>query len=182
MMKKMLSLILCALLTLSCCISLSEGVQEIGSVNVNGSYILTAKLPDGYTLKMNAEKEGYLQGELTTEDVLKPQMRFSIAADETYADLERMNDMSEEDLAVLESSFEAGSEISYGETSEGTKLMIVRSTIDSREYMAIVTYYRGFMIEFDLFAGPDGKLTDEQEKTAIDFLSDMQFVPVEAKQ
>ncbi len=181
-MKKILSLILCALLAFSCCASLAEGAMEIGSVNVNGNYILTAKLPDGYKLTMKVEQDGYLQGELTTEDVLKPRMVFSIAADETYAEAERMNDLTEADLAVLESSFEAGSKISYGETSEGTKLMIVRSTLESHEYIAILTYYKGYMIEFDLFAGPDGKLSEDQEKVAIAFLSDMQFMPVEAKQ
>ncbi len=176
-MKKSLALILCALLALACCASLAEGAQEIGSINVNGAYKLTAKMPEGYTLKVEENQESFLRGTLSSEDPLKPEMTFSIVYDETYSEVERMNNLTEADLAFLESTFPEGSEISYGETSEGTKLMIVKANAET-EYMTILTVYKGYMIEFDLFAGPDGKLTEEQQKQAVTFLSDLQFVPV----
>ncbi len=181
-MKKLLALVICALLALGGCAALSEDAQEIGSINVNGAYKLTAKLPEGYQLEMTQDTEGYLRGTLSSSDPLKPAMIFSIAFDETYSDVERLNDLSDEDLAFLESTFGPGSEISYGETSEGTRLMFVRTADAQNEFLAVFTIYKGYMIEFDLFAGPGGKLSAEQESTAITFLSDMQFVPIEIPQ
>ena len=39
---------------------------------------------------------------VTSDDITKPQMYLSIAYDELYGDVERMNDLSDDDLAVLE--------------------------------------------------------------------------------
>ena len=37
--------------------------------------------------------------------MIRPQMYLSVAYDETYGDVARMNDLSVEDLAVLEETF-----------------------------------------------------------------------------
>ncbi len=182
MIKKSLSLLLCALLALLCAAAAAEDVQDIGTINVNGAYKLTARLPEGYRLEFLDEGEGYLRGSLTSEDPAKPFMYFSIAWDETYSEVERMNDMPEADLANLAATFPEGSEISYGETTEGTKLMIVHAAESGTEYMTVLTVYKGYMVEFDLFAGPDGHLSEEQKNLAVAFLSDMQFLPVELSQ
>ena len=55
--------------------------------------------------------------------------------------------------------------------------MCVSTQVEGWDYLSILTVYKGYMIELNMFAGTgsDGKLTEEQKKIAVDFLSNMNF-------
>ena len=161
----------------------TDGTEKLGRLSVNGEFDLTCKLPEGYTLQVINVHGDKVIASLQPEDLTRPQMFMSIAAVEAYADVERMNDMSEDDLATLEESFHEMNEveITYGETSLGTKLLIARETGADTDFVDILSVYKGYLVEFNMTPGPQAAsqtLTDEQIQTCIDFLTGVDFVPV----
>jgi len=182
-MKKLIALTLSLMMLFCLTVSMAEqeqeqGLQDFGSLDANGMYALTGQVPEGYELTIDTAESGHLMGTLLNSDNEKPALVFNIIYDETYSDVERMNDLSQEDLDFLASTYtDPDTEISYAETAYGTKLMCVSSEVDSWDFLAILTIYKGYMIELDMFAGTgtDGTLTEEQKQMAIDFLSNMNF-------
>ena len=117
------------------------------------------------------------------KDMIRPQMYLTIAYDESYGDVKRMNDMTEEELRILEETFREMNrvEISYRETGHGTKLLIAKEIGDDTDFVDILAIYQGYFIEFTM--SPNEKnanktLTDEQINTCIDFLTNLNFNPV----
>ena len=92
---------------------------------------------------------------------------------------------TEEELKAIEATFTADytGEITYMETSYGTKLMVFRETGDDYDFIDFLAYYNGYSIEFIVTphyveGEMEGKaLTDEDVNRAIQFLSDLDFVP-----
>ena len=163
----------------------NDGSQNLGTLNVNGEFNLTCKLPEGYKLQVVDDRGDRIQATLNPDDKARPQMQLSIAYDETYGEVSRMNDMSDEDLKILEDSFREIDqvEISYRETGYGTKILVAREVSDESDFIDILAIYKGYFVEFKLepgdVAGPK-RLTDEQVQMCIDFLTDVDFNPVQA--
>ncbi len=186
-MKKLFALLLSLALLLGCCTALAENAAktEIGSINMNGAFKLQCSLPENYTIKIASKDNEGMIAVVSTEDDTKPMMFLTIEFDEIYYDVKRMNDMSEDQLQEIIDTFTSeGDEVnvSYRETSHGTKLMIVQEAVDSVDYVSIISVYEGYMIEFDMLAGAaaeDG-LNETQIQMCIDFLSDLDFIPEEA--
>ena len=68
------------------------------------------------------------------------------------------------------------------ETALGTKLMVVKEIVDGVDYVDFYTIYKGYEIEFVLTqpqATAGQPITDEQIQTAVKFLSDLDFIPVQ---
>ena len=156
--------------------------ESLGSLNVNGEFDLTCKVPAGYHLQVVNRKGSSIVASVLPEDMTKPQLYLSIAYDETYADIEKMNDMSEEDLAMLEASYRDMNnvEISYRQTGYGTKLLVARETGSDTDFVDILAIYKGYFVEFNMT--PNAKaaeqtLTDEQIRMCIDFLTNVEFIP-----
>ena len=158
------------------------GVQQLGTLNVNGDFDLTCRLPDGYHLQVLKARGDRIVAAVLPQDMTKPQLYLSVAYDETYADVERMNDMSDEDLKTLEESFRDMNdvEISYENTGYGTKLLIARETGSDTDFVDILAVYKGYFVEFNMTPNPKAAsqvLTDEQVRMCIDFLTDVDFNP-----
>ena len=116
----------------------------------------------------------------------RPQMYLTIAYDETYANVRRMNDLSEEDLALLENSFREMNDVTieYKETGFGTKLLVARETGADADFVDILTIYNGYFAEFNMSPNPkaaDQTLSDEQVRMCIDFLTNVEFRPANAE-
>ena len=117
-----------------------------------------------------------------SQDMTKPQLYLSIAYDETYADVERMNDMNDDDLLILEDSFKDMNdvEISYEQTGYGTKLLVAKETGTDTDFVDILAVYMGYFVEFNMTPNPkaaDQTLSDAQIRMCIDFLTDVDFNP-----
>ena len=186
-MKRILSIMLALALLLCGTVALAESESEvpkttIGTISINGAFSLQGLLPEGYTLTPYSVTRDQVIAIISSEDPEKPIMTLSVAFDETYADVERMNDLTDEDFAYLESTFyemDPTVEISYDETGLGTRLLIARQTEELQDYFDILSIYKGYFVEFVMTPNPKGEtrdLTDEQLQMCIDFLTELDFV------
>ena len=157
--------------------------EQMGKLNVNGEFTLQCQLPEGYSMQLINTLGTKIIAFITSEDAEKPILQLSIAFDELYADVDRMNDLSDEALKGLEESFAEMNdvEISYRETAYGTKLLIAREVGDDTDFVDILSVYKGYSVEFVMTPNPDAQsqaLTDAQIQMCIDFLSEVDFVEV----
>ena len=179
-MKKVLSILLCLALLLSCAAAIGEAAEKtnLGSVNVNGDFTLQCAMPEGYSLKVTSSDNMGVSADLTSEDETKPILRLVLGFSDIWSDYERLNDVPEDELKEIEDSFyeEGGpdTKISYTETEHGTKLLIARMPDDS--VGAIYSMYKGYEVEFTLVPAEGQTLTDEQFDLCVKFLSDLDFV------
>ena len=163
-----------------------SGTEKLGKLSVNGEFEITCKLPQDYKLQVVDVRGENIIASVTSEDITKPQMYLSIAYDELYGDVDRMNDLSNEELAILEDSFKEMDqvEIEYRQTGLGTKLMVVREVGNGQKFIDILSVYKGYFVEFNMTPNPNAAvqdLTEEQIQTAIQFLTDVMFEPVKNK-
>lgn len=161
----------------------TEDTQRLGRLNVHGEFDLTCKMPEGYELQVENVRADRILASILPEDMTKPELYLTIAYDEAYGDVERMNEMSDEELAILEDTFRETNqvEISYRETGYGTKLLIAKETGVDTDFVDILAIYKGYFVEFNMVPNPaaaDQNLTDEQIQMCIDFLTDVDFNPV----
>ena len=124
--------------------------ETLGTLNVNGEFALQCRLPDGYTMQVINMKGSKLIASINPEDIDKPVLFLSIAYNDLYANVERMNDMSAEDLAILEQSFTADNsvDIDYRTTAYGSKLLVAREVGSDTDFLDILSVYKGYFIEF----------------------------------
>ncbi len=158
--------------------------EQMGKLNVNGEFALQCQLPEGYTMQLINAMGTKITAFITSEDKEKPVMQLSVAFDDLYANVKRMNDLSDADLKVLEESFTDMNEvqISYTETSHGTKLLVARETGADKDFVDILSVYEGYFIEFVMSPNPEAQdqtLTDTQIQMCVDFLSELDFVAAE---
>ena len=163
----------------------ADGTLELGKLDINGEFNLTCKLPEGYKLQTISSRGEKILASIMPETMTKPQMFMSIAYDETYGEVERMNDMTDEELAVLEDSFKEMNEVEifYRETGYGTKVLVARETGNDTDFIDILAIYKGYFIEFAMMpnvGAADQQLTEEDLQTCIDFLTDVDFNPVDS--
>lgn len=162
-----------------------DGTEKLGTLSVNGEFDLTCRLPEDYKLQVVNTRGEKIIASVLSDDMTKPEMYLTIAYDETYSDVERMNDLSEEDLKILEESFSDMNDvnITYRETGHGTKLLIAREVGSDTDFVDILAIYKGYFIEFNMTPNPKAAnqaLTDEQIQMCIDFLTDVDFnIPAE---
>ncbi len=161
----------------------AAGTEKLGKLSVNGEFEITCKLPQDYKLQVVDVRGENIIASVTSEDITKPQMYLSIAYDELYGEVERMNDLSDEELAVLEDSFKEMDqvEIEYRQTGLGTKLMVVREVGNGQKFIDILSVYKGYFVEFNMTPNPNAAvqdLTEEQIQMAIQFLTNVMFEPV----
>lgn len=157
--------------------------EQLGVLNVNGKFALQCKLPEGYTTQVVNMMGTKVIASINPATAAQPVLYLSITFDEAYSDVARLNDLPEEQLAILEQSFHDMNEvaISYRETSHGTKLLVAREVGSDTDFVDILSIYQGYSIEFVMTPNPalgTQTLTEAQVQMCIDFLSDLDFVPV----
>ena len=179
-MKKMLAILLCMAMLL-CCASVAETAEKtyLATVDMNGAFQLRCALPEGYEInEIESTEATYIAQFIADGD--RPLLALSIAYNELYSDVPRMNDLDEEALTMIEDSFreEDNVDISYTETAYGTKLMVIREADGSVDYVDFYSVYLGYEIEFVVASRNEAGLSDEQIQMCIDFLSEVDFVEV----
>ena len=164
-------------------VATGNSAESLGRLTVNGEFDLTCKLPATYSLQVVNKRGSSIVASILSTNITKPQMYLSIAFDETYSGIDRMNDLSAEELAVLENSFTEMNEveISYRETGYGTKLLVTREVGGDTDFVDILSIYKGYFIEFNMTPSPKAAnqtLTEKQIQMCIDFLTNLDFTPV----
>lgn len=157
--------------------------ENMGTLNVNGEFALQCKLPEGYQMQVINQMGEKMIAFISSGDNEKPILQLSIAYNELYSDVERMNDLNDDQIKALEASFTDMNEvsISYGQTAYGTKLLIARETGSDTDFADILTVYKGYSIEFVMTPNPKAanqELNDQQIQMCVDFLSELDFVEV----
>lgn len=192
-MKKMIAILLCLMMLLSCA-AMAESIpaekQSMGIVGINGAFELKCAIPEGYKLEVLANENNSLLAQVTSGEAGKPSIVLSIAYNDMYSDVERLNDVDEETLAAIAGTFseEDSVEISNMTTAYGTKLFVVKEISDQVDYVDFYTIYKGYEVELFLshamFTADSGAeeagilpVTEEEIQLAIQFLSDLDFVP-----
>ena len=183
-MKKIISVLLSLALLLGCAAAFAETAEkaELGTLTVNGEFTIQAPIPEGYKMTITRQDAVRIIAEFTSEDASKPVMELSIGLEDVWEPGIRLNDISDEDLAAVESSFyweDPDFQISYSETEHGTKLLIAQ--LPEKSTVVIYSLYEGYDIEFTLKDLNDNELTQEQIDTCIKLLSDTDFVAPEKK-
>ena len=184
MMKKIIAIILSLAMLLCAAASVAEEKTTLGILTVNGAFRLQCGLPEGYkTVPLTVTPE-QIVSMIQSEDPNAPVMMVSIAYDEKYFDVERLNDLDQEALEQLEQTYIEDFpevEISYSETGYGTRLLIARHDTEERDYISFFSIFRGYCVEFVLMSSDaceDKNLTDDQLNNCIRFLTDLDFIPV----
>ena len=162
--------------------TVSDGTEQLGTLNVNGKFNLTCKLPESYKLQVINMRGNTIMAAILSDDMTKPDLSLTVAYDETYGEIQRMNDMTEEDLKLLEETFTVQDQvdISYAETGHGSKLLIAKENDGDgdTEFVRILSVYKGYFIEFNMEPNEDAAektLTDDQIQMWIDFLTNLDF-------
>ena len=159
-----------------------DSETRLGTLNVNGQFLIQGKIPDGYTLQLISSQSSRIIASLTSDDTQRPQMMLTIAFDEMYAGVERLNDLGDVETASLKQSYMDMNAVAFSDmfTAAGTRLLIARETGSDEDFISIFSLYKGYAIEFLLSPNPGAasqSLTDAQLQTAVDFLSGLEFIP-----
>ncbi len=186
-MKKIIALLLGLILLLGCTAGGAEEAEKAekkiyGSLRVNGDFTLKGIVPEGYEIiPFELSDDAYIS-RFINDDPARPQMILSVAFDETYGDVEKLNDLDDDALAILEKTFtetDPYADITYDETAFGTRLMVCRTTGEGYDRLDIFTIYRGYFVDFVMMPGaeaPEKKLTEEETALCNLILSELDFV------
>ena len=186
-MKKIIALVLCLMMVLTCAAAMAEAEAEkesLGVLKVIGAFdIKYSPLPNDYKVNVYMQNDMTLIANITTSKAELPQMGLIIAFNDEWADTERLNDVSEEDMeAIKDSFFEEYDEVEFDikETKSGTKLLIAKIPGGREAY--VYTIYKGHELEMEIVPGAEEEaLTDADIERVVAFLSDTDFVPVETQ-
>lgn len=182
-MKKIIAMAICLVMLLACTAAMAEAdTKSMGVLKVNKAFDITYNpLPNDYELHIIVQNDMTIQADIISKQAALPRMRLSIAFNDEWADVERLNDITEEDLQLIKDDFSAeytGLAFDTRETAYGTRLLIVKAPSGLDAY--VYTIYKGHEIEVQLYPGAEQDvLTDADIERVVAFLSDMQFVPVE---
>ena len=182
-MKKVISILLALALLLFCAAASAETAEATAEkseiVTLRDAFTLKCNLPEGYALEVKTRTEDSVYATLTSEDAAKPVILISIAYNDLYADIERLNDVSDEDMKVLEQLFSVMDDVKfeYKETGQGTKIMVVYETFEDVNFIDFYTIYKGYETEFVMTPGT-AEISDADIQMMMDFITDLDFVPV----
>ena len=135
-MKKLISLILCVILAVSCAAALAESTPEEDNtvtINMHGAFIIKGSLFEGYKWQLSTEStSSQLVGVFVSDDMTAPVMQLSIALDDSYGEVDRLNDLTDEELKALEATYaiDASVEITYTDGSFRCSAPTARFTIN----------------------------------------------------
>ena len=183
-MKKIIAILLSLALLLGCAAGVAEGEekQTFGVIRANGEFTLKGILPEGYKVIPFQLDDDTILSFFRSEDATKPELMLSIAYDETYSDVDRLNDLDDDALAILEKTFtdtDPYANITYDETAHGTRLLLSRTQTESYDALTVFSIYKGYFVEFTITPSKvavNEKLTDEEIEQCINFLSELDFV------
>lgn len=188
-MKKIFALTLCLALLACSCAAFAEAPagekESIGIIGVENNFDIKCRLPEGYQLAITGADATSIYADVTSRDPEKPALSVAITFNDTYVEdgkALKLNDFSEEDIALLKESLVEmlnDSEIEDAETAYGTKLIIVKGHILDRSIVQVFSVYNAYEVRVVAYKGAEASdvtLTDEQIQMIIDFLSEMDFV------
>ena len=147
MMKKGISILLALALMLGCGAALAESTEaktELGTLNVNGAFAIECAVPEDYSLSIQDQDSAYIRATLKSTDEAKPTVGISIAYNEEIADIDRLNDVSEEGLRLIEASFQQMDDVKRREAKlekDNAKMSLAGKTQEQEELIRKYGFY-----------------------------------------
>jgi hypothetical protein len=187
-MKKIIALALSLIMLLTCAAAFAETAEK-ETLTMAGAFSITYdKIPEYYSMRKIADNDSDFLAILESNDADKPLIILTIAFNDQWSHVKTLADATEEEILAVQEDFYRVTELndgdlifSFSETGLGTKLMIARD----KDGMAGAVYciYMGHELEIDLYPGSAGKaVTDAEIQTVIQFLTDLEFTPVQVAQ
>ena len=98
-MKKTLAVLMCILMAVSCSLAAADSAQkeDYTVVTVNGAFSIRGITPEGYHLADTQNMDTTIWASFTSDDPSKPYFDLIISFLEEYANVGRLNDLSEEE-------------------------------------------------------------------------------------
>ena len=157
-MKKIIALVLSLVMLFACAAAVAEADKEsMGILKVNKAFdIKYSALPDDYSLFISQQNDMAIIASILSTQKTLPRMGLVIAFNDEWADTEKLNDVSEEDLQAIKDSFyEEYSELTFDmkETAAGTQLLVV--TVPGGQDAYVYTIYKAHEIEMHLYPGEE---------------------------
>jgi hypothetical protein len=183
MMKKLIMFVACLVMVFCFSIGSAENSsdkEDYTVVSVNGVFNIRGITPDGYSMTDVFQDGTTIGASFESTDLKKPSFVLVISFLEEYANVERLNDLSEEErMNLIDMDPTLSENIETMETEFGTQVMILHSKNPEFDFASFVTLYKGYEVGLNLFPGIDseGSLTEDQILQAMKFLSDLEFVP-----
>lgn len=176
-MKKFVIIWLTAVFLLCCVPVMAEESSSSRIVTIDEGLDISFIVPEGYTFN-EMWFSGVLYADFEPADGASASMVLSAGASEEYAD-RSIQDLSDDELQAL-MDLAAGDfynpTLTITETAHGTKLILADENSDYDEYAEIFTVYQGYFIGMLIEPQGDAQLTEGDIQTAVDVLSDMEFV------
>lgn len=177
-MKKLIALLLSLMLVVGLMLpAMAEEAPTKLSIVYDDTMSVEVVIPDGYTID-ETNVMGSLLLIMTPIDENGNYFCTIVAHDEERAAVERLNDLSDDEIQAIADEFCADLNdptISFGETGMGTKLLIIDDNgVDGTDTTVIITVYKGYFLTTYVF--PAGEtVTDAEKAMAIQFYTDMDF-------
>ncbi len=189
-MKKLMALLLAAVMILGCAGALAEESGKTLTImeNKTGSFNVSFQLPEGGTLVSEEVVDNLYSASIALKDGLG--MYLSVSRDMVVADIDEetgLTTYNEENgytddylkAMMLEYFADVYDDVETGvkTTAYGTKLAVARLNDPEAPYAYIMTYWQGYEIGMTLINTDENynfyPITDEQINEAVDFFSEL---------
>lgn len=174
-MKKLLSMLMAALLLMSVTGALAESIRFIEN---SSTFDIEIELPEGAKVSANTNVGQMSIVTISSEGLAD--VSITIAGSDIY-DLENLADLSDDDVNLLAET--AGMqyenpEIVIDTTPSGNKYIHICSNAES-DIDAIFTLYDGYFIEMTQWHEDYAQLTEQDYDFMLQLLHNLTFIPVE---
>jgi hypothetical protein len=184
-MKKIIALALSLMLMLSCVSALAEATDKQTITMLGAFTITTDKLPEGYKLYVLKNSEMEYEANILSAEEGKPTYTLLMNFSDEWTGVNTLADATDQDMQEVKDSFYEVLELDDGDitfedavTGEGTPLLIAKG-IDGC-FASVYAIYMSHEIEVVIYpADEEGSLSDEDINTAVAFLTNVQFTPLE---
>ena len=184
-MKKIIALALSLMMLLGCVSALAEAAEK-DTITMVGAFTVTYdKLPADYAMTVVTDTEMEYEAIFTSEDAKKPMIDLLMCFSDEWSGVETWADATPEDVEAVKESFYEVTEMDDGDitfedstTGKGTPILIAKGAEGS--FAAAYTIFKSHEIELDIFPGEEQEaVTDEDVARIIEFVTDIEFAPVE---
>lgn len=180
-MKKILSVVLAAVMLLAVCTaSAAELAAEVYDVYYDEATSVTFQLPEGYELKETDMVSQMLTATAEGED--GTQIILVAGVDEEYSELEKLNDLTDEELEqYIYSLIEDWSDASYEvrTTDYDTKFVLIEENGAEIDACQLIGIYKGFTLAVYVVKAEGAQITEADHELALKVMSEVWVVDAE---
>jgi hypothetical protein len=180
-MKKMLSLLLCALLLFSCASALGVDTGTL-IVELPGRFRLSGPLPAGYTFSLLSQTDLAVEGVLTSSDPAAPVIDLAVCFNEIYANTAALENLDRPGMEDLKATFTEEYRVEFDtvQTAGGIRAMTVQETGDESDFLAFYTIWQGHEIELvlhDPSFSPSFVVSGDTREFFLNFACGLEITP-----